>query len=57
VNADGLAAALRESADETLLNAYAPLTHRLHAACPGDAAGLREQRDHVEAEILHRMRS
>lgn len=46
--------------DEGLLNAFAALTHRLHAADRKKGADLlalsiRSQRDHVKDEILRRM--
>ena len=49
---------VKDAADDTLLKTFAILTHRLHAADRGATAAaplLREQRGHVETEILERM--
>ena len=49
---------LRATSDEGLLKTFAILTHRLHVADRERTAAaplLREQRGHVEAEILERM--
>lgn len=55
---------LREARDEVLLKTFAALTHRLHVAdrtkgpdAAVHALDLREQRHHVENEILRRMQS
>lgn len=62
--------ALRRTSDEGLLKTFAALTHRMHAAearlrslddrmagaAVGAVAGLRQQRDRVQDEILRRMR-
>ena len=56
-------AILRDASDEVLLQTFAALTHRLHAADRSkrmDAAilalDIREQRNEVQTEILRRMK-
>lgn len=49
---------VRRASDDILLKTFAALTHRLHVADREHTAAapiLREQRGHVETEILERM--
>lgn len=49
---------VKRASDDILLKTFAALTHRLHVADREHTAAapiLREQRGHVEAEILERM--
>ena len=50
---------LSETSDQGLLQTYAALTHRMHAArdagCGAQELEARDQRNAVEAEILRRM--
>ena len=47
---------LAEAAPETLLTAFASLTHRMHGAQPSTEHVRRMERDLVEAELLRRLR-
>lgn len=53
---EGVDEALYHTTDEGLLQTFAALTHRLHAAEEDTTPVLRSMRDRVQAEILRRMR-